>query len=233
MHAKGSTPEDTSKRDPLLHLALSRGQGSSDYIEGMEAEGQRELVNSTALPKPGAAQAAFEALGFSFGEESDELFVQATLPEGWTRAATDHAMHSDVLDTEGRRRVGVFYKAAFYDRSAEMHIVATPTTEAQRQAWEEVEKLHGWHYTQEARQENGDPAWATVQRSTDMDAGTATFYMRRWGAAQFVGGERDRSARVGYPWETTGPELYFTFALDGELVDQGENAEPTRDWSRF
>ena len=44
------TIEDTSKRDPLLHLAGGMIEGSSGYIEGMEAAGQRQVVNSTLLP---------------------------------------------------------------------------------------------------------------------------------------------------------------------------------------
>jgi hypothetical protein len=33
-------------------------------------------------------------------------------------------MHSDVLDDKGRKRFGVFYKAAFYDRSCMLSFVS-------------------------------------------------------------------------------------------------------------
>lgn len=94
-------------------------------IEAQEKRGQAALVASTNMPKemhPG--REAFERLGFAFGDVVDDLFVQATLPPGWTRAATDHSMHSDILDEKGRKRVGVFYKAAFYDRKASANLVA-------------------------------------------------------------------------------------------------------------
>jgi hypothetical protein len=93
-------------------------------IEAQEKAGQTALVASTNMPKEmRPSQEAFEKLGFVFGDEVDDLFVRATLPAGWTRAATDHSMHSDVLDEKGRKRVGVFYKAAFYDRRADAYLV--------------------------------------------------------------------------------------------------------------
>jgi hypothetical protein len=52
----------------------------------------------------------------------DPLFCDATIPDGWTKKATEHAMWSSIVDTRGIEMVSVFYKAAFYDRSAHMHI---------------------------------------------------------------------------------------------------------------
>lgn len=84
-----------------------------------ERAGQQQLVASTNMPKDmHPSREAFEKVGFTFGDDVDDIFVKSTLPPGWTRAATDHSMHSDVLDEKGRKRVGVFYKAAFYDRRA-------------------------------------------------------------------------------------------------------------------
>lgn len=91
-------------------------------IEGQEKAGQQALVASTDMPKK-LDRTAFEAVGFTFGEDVDELFMKATLPPGWTRAATGHSMHSDVLDARGRKRVSVFYKAAFYDRRADAYLL--------------------------------------------------------------------------------------------------------------
>lgn len=94
-------------------------------IEAQEKRGQTDLVNSTNMPlelSPG--KEAFEALGFTFGKPIDEIFQEATLPDGWSRAATDHDMHSDILDEKGRRRVSVFYKAAFYDRRADARLIS-------------------------------------------------------------------------------------------------------------
>lgn len=121
-----NSPENTSKRDPAIHLMgiLSVGQGS--YIEGLEAAGQRELIHSSALPsdmKPG--EATFLSLGFTFGpvDKFDSMFRPATLPAGWRKEGSDHSMWSYIVDELGRRRVAIFYKAAFYDRSAFMRLV--------------------------------------------------------------------------------------------------------------
>ena len=59
-----------------------------------------------------------------FGDvvEGDDLFRAVTLPKGWSKAATDHAMWSGVVDGRGVERVEVFYKAAFYDRAAHMRL---------------------------------------------------------------------------------------------------------------
>ena len=129
MSSPRNTTRDMQDTATSLGFLLQAGAdgGASRAIEDMEAQGQRELVASTVLPFPGFgdSDADFEALGFTFGDKvpGDDLFRQATLPEGWTRAGTDHAMHSDVLDERGIARVGVFYKAAFYDRRADMHII--------------------------------------------------------------------------------------------------------------
>lgn len=116
--------ENTGQRDPLLHLLGAMSQGTSGYIEDMEKSGQQQLVNSALLPTKGSDDPEFLRLGFTFGEPvaDDPMFRPATLPAGWRKAGTDHDMHSDILDTLGRRRVGVFYKAAFYDRRADMRL---------------------------------------------------------------------------------------------------------------
>jgi hypothetical protein len=91
-------------------------------IEAQEAAGQAMLCASAQLPKEmhGCTREQLEAIGFKFGADVDDLFVTCTLPPGWKKQATDHSMHSDLLDDKGRRRAGIFYKAAFYDRKADM-----------------------------------------------------------------------------------------------------------------
>lgn len=91
-------------------------------IERQEAEGQKSFVASATLPKDmmGTTREQLEAIGFKFGADADDLFVNCTLPPGWTKRATDHSMWSDLLDEQGRKRGGIFYKAAFYDRNAHM-----------------------------------------------------------------------------------------------------------------
>ena len=92
----------------------------------MEREGQAQLVTSDRLPTKCGDHAPWLALGFTFGDpdSSDPLFMPATLPPGWERKATDHSMGSVIVDTLGRERVSIFYKAAFYDRTANMHLIS-------------------------------------------------------------------------------------------------------------
>jgi hypothetical protein len=107
-------------------LADSRGGGKwgPGAIEEMERQGQAQLVTSDRLPTDVKDRPAFEALGFTFGEpdRDDPMFMPATLPEGWKREGSSHAMWSYIADEHGRHRVAIFYKAAFYDRSAFMRL---------------------------------------------------------------------------------------------------------------
>ncbi len=112
--------DNTTRRmreDPAERLA---------FLEGQERTGQHRLVNSDRLPSDHGDDAPWLALGFTFGapDPGDPLFMPATLPEGWKRQATDHSMGSVIVDTLGRERVSIFYKAAFYDRSANMHLIS-------------------------------------------------------------------------------------------------------------
>jgi hypothetical protein len=63
-----------------------------------------------------------EAAGVVFGStvEGDPMFRYATLPPGWEKRRTDHSMWTELRDERGRKRASIFYKAAFYDRSAHM-----------------------------------------------------------------------------------------------------------------
>jgi hypothetical protein len=152
------TIRNTSKaiQDPaekLLILGASMGpDGLSGAIEQQERAGQRELVNSDRLPADCGDHAPWLALGFTFGDPdpSDPLFMPAALPPGWQRKTTDHAMGSVIIDTLGRQRVSIFYKAAFYDRHAHMYLIGLS------------------EYVQAAVEYEGDPVifddeWATEE----------------------------------------------------------------------
>jgi hypothetical protein len=90
-------------------------------IEAQEAQGQADLVRSETLPiECDDGRSTFEAMGIVFGDPVDDLFVAVKLPAGWMKRPTDHFMWSDLLDEHGRARACIFYKAAFYDRSAHM-----------------------------------------------------------------------------------------------------------------
>lgn len=127
-------PENTTARDPLVHVLGAMSDGTDRYITDMESDGQRQLVHSDQMPAD-APWEDLEALGFVKGApvRGDDLFVTCTLPDGWSREGTGHAMWSNVLDERGVTRVNVFYKAAFYDRRASAS-VARPGCAASTEA---------------------------------------------------------------------------------------------------
>lgn len=115
-----------SEHDPLLFLATAMAMGGSGAIEHQEAQGQRSFVNSDTLPtdmREGCKE-ALEKLGAKFlgPVEGDPLFQYVELPKGWSKNPTDHSMWSKLMDEKGRERGSIFYKAAFYDRKAHMHL---------------------------------------------------------------------------------------------------------------
>lgn len=93
-------------------------------IEAQEAAGQAELADSDRLPKKlrGGTREQLQAIGFVFGADIDNLFVQAQLPPGWSKRM-ENSYYTTVLDEKGRDRARLFYKAAFYDRRADMSMV--------------------------------------------------------------------------------------------------------------
>lgn len=117
---------DTSKNP---HLDWLMG-GNPRAIEAQEAQGQKELVQSSQLPRKlnggGISQKdAYEEyikMGIDITEDakadSDPLFIAVTLPEGWKVESTDHSMWNLLKDNKGRKRGSIFYKAAFYDRDS-------------------------------------------------------------------------------------------------------------------
>lgn len=116
---------------PAAVAALAKGDvenfkvaSTPGGIEAQEAAGQVIFVNSETLPKEmlGCNRKQLEDMGIVFGSDADDLFVNVTLPKGWKKQATEHSMHSDLLDDKGRKRAGIFYKAAFYDRNAHMRL---------------------------------------------------------------------------------------------------------------
>lgn len=115
-------PEDTTKRDPVIHLLGMMSDGTSGYIEGMERQGTISQARSSTLPTKGLAELPPE-WGIVIGEPADDLFTEVTLPEGWRVVTTSHSMGNRLLNAEGREVAQVFYKAAFYDRRADIHQV--------------------------------------------------------------------------------------------------------------
>lgn len=116
---------NTTKDHPFLKLLVANGG-----IEIQESQGQRELVSSSQLPKSLGGYGkkdilkVYEDMGVKVkGEtEGDDIFLDVILPEGWRKESTEHSMWSELLDSKGRSRASIFYKAAFYDRSSHISL---------------------------------------------------------------------------------------------------------------
>jgi len=121
-------PYNEAAQPPIAHLAEAMVVGSTDFVYDQEARGQQTFVNSTTLPTDMAGgendKAALESVGVKFlgVVEGDDMFQYVELPEGWKLQPTNHSMWSDLLDDKGRKRAAIFYKAAFYDRSARLNL---------------------------------------------------------------------------------------------------------------
>lgn len=122
-------PEDTTKHDPMIHLAgmmdSYKGGDVANYIYEMEKAGQSQFVNSDTLPKQ-CDDKTMHMLAMwgiqTIESETDDLFQTVKLPNGWKRIPTEHDMWSHVIDDQGRVRIEVFYKASSHDRRADMRI---------------------------------------------------------------------------------------------------------------
>lgn len=109
-----------------IFIDALRTGGDGSEIVAQEARGQRSFVQSDTLPTDmkAEAKAVIEAAGVEFlgVVPGDPLFQYVTLPPGWQKRATEHAMWTDLLDDKGRARARIFYKAAFYDRHAHLYV---------------------------------------------------------------------------------------------------------------
>jgi hypothetical protein len=121
--------ENTEKTRGLHDLPILGGQAASDRTEADERRGTQQLAASGQFLPVDGPRAELEALGFVFGapKHGDPLFVHVAFPDGWSMQISDHSMWNYVVDGTGKRRVAVFYKAAFYDRNAKCYIERDPT----------------------------------------------------------------------------------------------------------
>lgn len=101
--------------------------GTPGGIKAQERAGQIASAHNETLPKQCPRQ-LLETLGFKFGADQDDLFVKVAFPNGWKKRAADHALYTDLLDDKDRKRGQIFYKAAFYDRRADMHLTRRYST---------------------------------------------------------------------------------------------------------
>lgn len=113
---------------PAELIALLQGNleaGTPAGIVASEKAGQGVVVNSDILPREsfrGDSKTALEALGIEVTGIHDDLFYAVKLPAGWGKEGTEHNMWSVLKDETGKVRAEIFYKAAFYDRKANIRL---------------------------------------------------------------------------------------------------------------
>ena len=120
----------TNPKDLMLAAMLGGGEG---LIEASERQGQQQATGcgrsrSVSLPanldrynhgcEAGTTKQRLESLSIEFPGGGDDVLQPALLPPGWRLEPTDHSMWSDLVDANGNKRGSMFYKAAFYNRSA-------------------------------------------------------------------------------------------------------------------
>src|SRR4051812_14277410 len=105
-HQETPMPRNPTTRDiaDLGLMAMAVGGGAA--IKHMEEEGQRDIQNykedqKIHLPKriDESDKLVLKVWGWTLGDpvEGDDLFIHATMPEGWTLKKTSHHMYTDVL----------------------------------------------------------------------------------------------------------------------------------------
>lgn len=112
--------------------------GDPSAIEDQEERGQKEFCACSCLPTRilDGVRNYLQKDGVQFGEFSaDQLFQKVILPDGWRIEPTEHSMWSVLLDANNYIRAEMFYKAAFYDRSAHMFVTDEPVP---IDVWEET-----------------------------------------------------------------------------------------------
>ena len=183
--------ENTAAADPLMNLVTAwPGAGG---IEAQEAAGQAQVVgqdsewvqipwvndmyNNSAL-----VDQQLRDMGFVLGDQcEDELWRMAKLPEGWSFSGTDHSMWSRIVDEKGFERISIFYKAAFYDRSAHLSIVAVPSTKAQEDALDALYPAYDENYWSPLlpKQRDGDDLIVTFRPRFEKDRPDEEWTQRR------------------------------------------------------
>lgn len=114
-------------------------------IEKQEEKGQKELVESSQLPKkinyPKGINVSeiYHKLGIKTftGSKGDDLFIEVKLPKGWTKKETDHSMWSNLVDEQARIRANLFYKASFHDRDAFINFICKISFRVDRMGFHE------------------------------------------------------------------------------------------------
>ena len=117
-----NTRQEAQDSPEMLFMEALISGGTSGMIERQEKQGQSSFVGSDTLPteiSEGDKDTLIQ-MGVKFGSvvEGDDIFQYVELPQGWKKESTDHSMWSYLIDAAGKKVASIFYKAAFYDRSA-------------------------------------------------------------------------------------------------------------------
>lgn len=80
----------------------------------------RKLNSAGGKYVRGDSRAVLEALGFEVLSEEGNLFYLVRPPEGWTK--TTQGYWTSVKDKDGKERMTMFYKGAWYDQDAFLNI---------------------------------------------------------------------------------------------------------------
>lgn len=190
------------KRDGMEVFVEALVTGDTERaILNQEARGQRDLVNSDVLPKECnyCTHEQIEQMGIVFGDDVDELFVRVQLPPGWKKVPTDHSMWSELVDEQGRKRASIFYKAAWYDRSAHItlerryHYVVEPVL-----GWSHPDYRKGqWHCVVK---DAGKIIWASAPLRPEPDYNEDRNEWLRWDdEKERLGKQGDRWLQEHYP----------------------------------
>lgn len=93
-------------------------------IERQEAREQRTACAKVMIGREMDTETrrALTEAGVVFTGEGDDVLEKVQLPAGWRLVPTDHSMWSHLVDAGGGVRAKCFYKGAFYDRRADVHI---------------------------------------------------------------------------------------------------------------
>jgi hypothetical protein len=112
-------PSDEVQQLGIIGNVMSGGDGG-DGVLAAEAAGASAFVNAEVLPKQGI-QDGVDAGLVEITSDADDLFYNVKLPEGWEKkSGVPDPRHISLLDPKGNIRASIFYKAAFYDRKADM-----------------------------------------------------------------------------------------------------------------
>lgn len=88
-------------------------------IEAQERMGQKDVCRKTMIPKEMIPnRRAYEDMGIHIRNDANDIFFSADYPKDWTIKPTNNPYYSLIIDNTGKERAQIFYKAAFYDKSA-------------------------------------------------------------------------------------------------------------------